>query len=78
MVQIQLEDSVAATLINHARARGMSVNEYIADLASREQQVSTERISGDEAIRLIDAESGPGNAGYDGTFTREDIYSDHD
>ena len=79
MVQIQLEDEVAAALVDRARARGrgLSLEEYLADLAMGRQTLSTPRVSGDEAVRLIEAEAGPGNPGYKGTYSREDIYFDH-
>ncbi|MEX0612244.1 MAG: hypothetical protein WD229_08995 [Pirellulales bacterium] len=77
MVQIQLEDEVAAALADRARARGQSLEEYLADLAMDRQTLPTPRVSGDEAVRLIETEAGPGNSGYKGTYSREDIYSDH-
>ena len=77
MVQIQLEDDVAAALVDRARARGLSLEQYLADLAMDRQTLSTPRVSGDEAVRLIEAEAGPGNPGYKGTYSRQDIYFDH-
>lgn len=78
MVQIQLEDNVAAVLVGRARARGLSLEEYLAELATREAVSSSPHLSGDEAILLIEAEAGPGNPAYNGTYSREDIYLDHD
>lgn len=78
MVQIQLEDTVAAALIDRARSRGLSLAAYLAELSTRESSTMAPRLSGDEAIRLIEAEAGPGNPVYKGTYSREDIYFDHD
>jgi hypothetical protein len=77
MVQIQLEDNVAAALADRARARGLSLEEYLADVAIGRETLSHPRVSGDEAVRLIEAEAGPGNPSYKGTYSREDIYFDH-
>jgi hypothetical protein len=78
MVQIQLEDTVAAALVVRASSRGLSLEEYLAELSTSEQATMAPRVSGDEAIRLIEAEAGPGNPAYPGTYSREDIYVDHD
>ena len=78
MVQIQLEDTVAAALVVRARSRGLSLEEYLAELSTRDEATMAPRVSGEEAIRLIEAEAGPGNPSYQGTYSREDIYFDHD
>ena len=78
MVQIQLEDNVAAALVDRARSCGLSLEEYLAQLATREPASSLPRVSGDDAVRLIEAEAGPANPSYRGTYSREDIYLDHD
>ncbi len=77
MVQIQLEDNIAAVLVARAKARGLSLEEYLAELATRDQFSSGLPLSGVEAIQLIEAEAGPGNPAYNGTYSREDIYLDH-
>jgi hypothetical protein len=74
MTHIHLEDRVAAALLDRARARGLSLEEYLSALAAAEQSLSTARMTGDEAVRLIEIESGPGNPDYKGSFSREDIY----
>jgi hypothetical protein len=76
MVSIQLEDAVAEALTEHARAQGMSLEAYLTEMAI--QQRPFRRISGEEAVRLIEGEAGPGGTHYVGTFSREDIYTDHD
>jgi len=79
MVQIQLEEKIVAALVDRARERGLSLEEYLAELAIREAPVGAQpRVSGDEAVRLIEAEAGPGNPSYQGSYSREDIYVDHD
>jgi hypothetical protein len=78
MVQIQLEDTVAAALVDRARSRGLSLEAYLAELSTRDDATMAPRLSGAEAIRLIEAEAGPGNPAYTGTYSREDIYFDHD
>lgn len=78
MVQIQLEDTVAAALVVRARSRGLSLEEYLAELSTSEQAAIAPRVTGDEAVRLIEAEASPGNSSYLGTYSREDIYVDHD
>jgi hypothetical protein len=79
MVQIQLEEKIAAALVDRARERGLSLEVYLSELAVREARLSAQpRVSGDEAVRLIEAEAGPGNPSYQGSYPREDIYVDHD
>jgi plasmid stability protein len=78
MVQIQLEDQVAAALESRARAHGLSLEAYLAEIAARDLGSSETRVSGEEAIRLITSEAGPGNPSYEGTYPRDDIYIDHD
>jgi hypothetical protein len=76
MAHIHLEDHLAAALANRARERGLSLEEYLSGIAAAEQSLSTARISGIEAVRLIEFESGPGNRDYKGSYSREDIYID--
>ena len=78
MVQIQLEDQVAAALVDQAQSRGLSLQEFLAVLATTEPDSSLPGVSGDEAVRLIEAEAGAGNPSYKGTYSRDDIYLDHD
>ncbi|MBI3463252.1 MAG: hypothetical protein HY000_09360 [Planctomycetes bacterium] len=78
MVQIHLEDQVAAVLESRARAQGLSLEAYLAELAARDSLASKMRVSGEEVIRLITSEAGPGNPSYHGTYPRDDIYIDHD
>ena len=78
MVQIQLEDEVAAALADRARSRGLSIAEFLSELLAGERRSTLPPLKGDEAIRLIEAETGPGSPSYQGTYPREDIYVDHD
>jgi hypothetical protein len=77
MVQIQLDENVASLLADRARARGQSINEYVAELAIRDQVSAVPRLTGDEAVRLVESETGPGPRDYRGTYSRDDIYLDH-
>ncbi len=56
----------------------MSLEAFLAEMAMHEPLPSYPRVSGDEAVALIEAEAGPGNPDYSGTYSREDIYFDHD
>jgi hypothetical protein len=78
VVRIQLEDNVAAALMDRARARGQSLEEFLAELTTAEQHASARRLTGEEVIRLIEAEAESGNSTYQGSYSREDIYFDHD
>lgn len=77
MASIQIPDSVAAVLLAQAQARGLSLDQYLELLAESQTLLNEPRISADELERLLDAESTAGPA-YDGTYSRADIYADHD
>jgi hypothetical protein len=77
MVSIQLEDSVAAALAAKARAEGLSLQAYLERLAGAQLPAAPPRLIGDELQRLFDEASvaGPDPSC---TYTRADIYLDHD
>ncbi len=77
MVSIQLSDSVAAALAANARAEGLSLQAYLERLAGAQAPAAPPRLRGDEIVRLFDEAS---VAGPDPTctYTRADIYLDHD
>jgi hypothetical protein len=77
MIQIQLEDKVAAALAEQARRKGLTLDRYLAEIAEGNFNSGPNRVSGDEAVALIAAEAGPGNPNYQGSYSREDIYFDH-
>ncbi|MEX2114446.1 MAG: hypothetical protein WD845_14725 [Pirellulales bacterium] len=75
MVSIQLQDSVAAALAANAQAEGLSLQAYLERLAGA--PAAPVPPSGDELERLFDEASvaGPDPSC---TYTRADIYLDHD
>ncbi len=77
MASIHIPDSVAAALLDQAQARGLSLDQYLELLAESQTSLSGPRISANELERLLDAEATAGPS-YDGTYSRADIYADHD
>lgn len=77
MVSIQLQDSVAAALAAQARAEGLSLEGYLERLAAARVPATLPRLTGDELERLFDEASiaGPDPSC---TYSRADIYLDHD
>lgn len=77
MVNIQLNDTVAAALTAKATAQGLTVQAYLENLLVSKLPPSAARISADELDRLLDelAILGPSPKG---TFSRAELYSDHD
>lgn len=77
MVTIHLDDSVAAALALQAQERGLSLQEYLGALATTANPERV-RASAEEIIDRIRSVSVPAEATYRGSFSRHDIYSDHD
>jgi hypothetical protein len=77
MVNIQVNDAVAAALTAQAQSQGLSLEEYLAVLARKKSAVALPRMTGEELDRLLDAEATPGT-GYEGTYSRAEIYQNHD
>jgi hypothetical protein len=78
MVTFQLSDNVAAALTARAASQGMTIEAYLESIVLAPLPTPTsERLSFEEFERLLDAESGGGTSP-SGTFSRADIYSDHD
>lgn len=77
MVNVQLDDAVAAALSAKAAAQGLTLQAYLESLAVSNAPRSTARISPDELDRLLDEQAihGPSPTG---TFSRAELYSDHD
>lgn len=77
MVNLQLNDTVAAALTAKAAAQGISVQAYLESLLVSNLPPSAVRISADELDRRLDelAIHGPSPQG---TFSRAELYSDHD
>ena len=78
MTSNHLDDHLAKSLESIARSQGLSLTEYLATIARSEADSSATKISADQILAMIEAESGVGNPEYRGTFTRGDVYLDHD
>ena len=73
MATIHVDDRTAAALEVAAAQRGLSVQQYLATLAS---SAATPRISIEELDRLLDAEATDAPI-VPGGFSRAEIYVDH-
>jgi Uma2 family endonuclease len=80
MVTIQIHESVANRLAAQAKAEGLTIEDYLARVAMMHSIGSTgalPRLTVEEFDRLLDEESSSDST-YQGTFSRADIYLDHD
>lgn len=77
MVNVQLNDDAAAALSAQANAQGLTLQAYLEKLAASKATRKTAPLSVEELDRLLDQESTSGPSP-SGTFSRADIYSDHD
>jgi hypothetical protein len=77
MVNIQLNEGLAAALSAKAAARGMTLQAYLEATLLAAPLGRPTGISADELDRLLDQETtvGPSPSG---TFSRTEIYDDHD
>ena len=77
MVNVQLNDTVAAALSAKAAAQGLTLQGYLESLALAKVPQTASRLTVDELDRILDEEatSGPSPSG---TFSRAELYSDHD
>ena len=77
MVNVQLDDDVAAALTAKAAAQGMTVQAYLESLLLSGSPRPASRLSLEELDRLLDEEAtiGPSPSG---SFPRSELYSDHD
>lgn len=78
MTNIQLDDNVALALESLARSNGMDLADYLASMAKSPVALPSPRLSADDLVSMIKAESGADGSEYRGTYSREDIYLDHD
>ena len=77
MVSIQLQDSVAAALSAQAAALGLSLEQYLSQLADSGTALNGPRLTADEFLQQLDVlalDVPPLPA----DFSRADIYLDHD
>jgi hypothetical protein len=77
MVNLSLDDNIASALRAKAAAEGLTIEAYIAAIALADVQQSLPEMSEEEFDRFLDEEttSGPSPSG---TFSRTELYSDHD
>jgi hypothetical protein len=76
MANIQLDDSLAHMLMAQASARGMTLEAYLQLVAERGSASEQASLSVAEVDRLIDEASVPGPV--EGTYSRAEIYREHD
>lgn len=79
MATIEVQESVLARLAAQAEDQGVSLEAYLEQLASLQAMGKGKlpRLTGEELERLLDAESSSDTT-YQGTYSRTDIYRDHD
>lgn len=78
MIQISLDNTVAVALERKALALGLTLSQYLEQISSHAIQPASTPLSADALIALIQSESSLGPTQYTGTYSREDIYADHD
>lgn len=79
MATIQVQESVLAQLAAQAASKGVSLEVYLEQLAGLQSPGNGKlpRLTGEELERLLEAEASSDST-YTGTYTRADIYLDHD
>ncbi len=76
-VNIQIDEAVAAALTAQAAAQGVSLAAYLEQLAQPKTRPAARRLTVEEFDALLDAEATTGPSPQ-GTFSRAELYSDHD
>lgn len=77
MVHIPLDDRVASALEARALAQGISLQAYLETIALAEARHASHPITPNELDRLLDQEASTGPSPT-GTFSRAELYGDHD
>jgi hypothetical protein len=79
MATIELPESTANLLAEQAKAEGLSLNAFLEVLAAQRlpKNGGLQKLTADELDRLLDEEANTDSA-YNGTYSRSDIYLDHD
>jgi hypothetical protein len=79
MATIDLQPTLVDRLEALARSEGVTLEVYLERLASQRslENTSCPPLSGDELEQLLDAEAA-NDSTYQGTYSRADIYRDHD
>lgn len=80
MVSIQVQDDVAAALAERARQVGLSIGELLSLVAGYNNHVSTKPPNGAQLESLLRSEAAthPASTSPTGTFSRDELYRDHD
>jgi hypothetical protein len=79
MATIEVRESVLARFAAQAQRQGVSLDAYLEELAGLAAFGNSKppRLTGEELERLLDAEASADST-YQGTYSRADIYRDHD
>ena len=77
MINVQLDDATAAALSAKAAAQGITVQAYLENLLHSGSPRQAPRLSLEELDRLLDEEANIGPSPF-GSFSRAELYSDHD
>ena len=79
MATVELHPSVLIRLETLAHSEGVSLEVYLERLASQPswKDAKLSPLTGEELERLLDAEAAS-DSNYQGTYSRADIYRDHD
>lgn len=79
MATIELQESLFTRLAGQAKAEGLSLEAFLEKLSESRSFVNGKlpRLTGEELDRLLDAEASE-DSKYQGTYSRADIYLDHD
>ena len=77
MVNVQLNETVAAALSAKAAAQGLTVEAYLESILLARVPRSAARLSLDELDRLLDEEASSDPSPF-GSFSRAELYGDHD
>lgn len=77
MVNVPLDDRIASALEARASAQGLSLQAYLETIALAQTRPAVHTITPDELDRLLDQEASTGPSPR-GTFSRGELYGDHD
>ena len=77
MAHVQLNDDVVAALSAKAASKGLTLQAYLEGLVVSESPRAGTRVTVDELDRLLDEHALTGPS-LQGTFSRAELYSDHD
>jgi hypothetical protein len=77
MIRIEVSELTAAALSAQAAAKGLSIEAYLANAHLSPAAKAAPRLSRAELDCLLDEEATSGPS-VNGSFSREELYSDHD